>query len=660
MAGPKSSRRCDVDLGHFSPSQREVVQAGEGPLSILAGPGSGKTTVLAGRIAYLVDERGVQPSTILAVTFTTAAAAALRLRLGSVLGTTAQDLTVTTFHAMGLRLIKQWSAELGFGHSFPAVYGRDDARALLREVATGFGLEVAIEGRRPKADPWVMSLSTLAGAVERFRLGCSGALSTRDNQDGVDEELLRPVSAAYEALLQRRGAVDYAAMLAMPQRLFEAEPRALRVLQDSYRFVLADEFQDTSPIQFRLLRQVVEHHHNLAVVGDPRQVIYTWRGADPSLLFEFPTVYPDARVYPLDQNHRSTGVIVALSNALAAPLNYGGPSWTTNVQGPPARLYGAADEEDEARFVAREIQRLLASGAIEHPGQVAILFRTNAQARLLALTLRTAGLPFRVRADADLFAQPEVRDVVAYLRLAHCPTDGPALARVINVPPRRLRAVEQALRKRPVPAAELPLWAQKRGGPPARQAVEQFLAFLQELHQATRDCRPVQALELVLKRTEYGAWLAGQDNGAARRANLEELNAAMQASAAQDLASWLTDLHLGEVDGPPDARAVTLSTIHGAKGAEWPVVFLVGVEDGLLPHTRPGQATAGTPGDDEERRLAYVAVSRTQVLLYLVYCRSRRLSSDGEPVRCEPRRPSRFLRTVPPGLIERVDHSRAA
>lgn len=157
-------------------------------------------------------------------------------------------------------------------------------------------------------------------------------------------------------------------MLTLPQRLFEAEPRALRVLQDSYRFVLADEFQDTCPIQFRLLRQVVDHHHNLAVVGDPRQTVYTWRGADPSLLFEFPNVYPDARVYPLDQNHRSTGVIVALSNALAAPLNCGGASWTSNVQGPRSRLYGAADESDEAQFVAREIRGLLASGAIEHPG----------------------------------------------------------------------------------------------------------------------------------------------------------------------------------------------------------------------------------------------------------------------------------------------------
>ena len=650
-----------MDLAHFSPNQREIVRASDGPLSILAGPGSGKTTVLAGRIAYLVVERGVPPSTILAITFTTAAAATLRQRLAGVLGDAARDVTITTFHALGLRLIKQWSHELGFGHNLPAVYGREDARAVLREAAAGMGLELASEPGARDADPWAAPLASLAAAVERFRLVGAETTTPQHDRDGVDEELVRPLSAAYDALLQQRGAIDYTSMLTMPLHLFGVQPEALRVIQDAYRFVLADEFQDTCATQFCLLRQIVERHHNLAVVGDPRQTVYTWRGADPSLLLvEFARVYPDARIFPLDQNHRSTGVIVALGNALAAPLQYGGASWTSNVEGPRARLYGAVDEVDEAQFVAHEIQRLVGSGAIDHPGQVAILFRTNVQARALVLTLRTAGLPFRVRADADLFGQPEVRDMVAYLRLAHCPTDGPALARVINVPPRRLRAVEQALRKRPVPVAELPLWAQKRGGPPARQAVAQFLALVENLHQATVDCRPVEALDAVLDRTQYAVWLADQENGRVRLTRIEELRAVMEASAAPDVATWLTDLHLGDVDGPADTRAIALSTIHSAKGGEWPVVFVVGLEDGLLPHLRPGRMTEGTPGEDEERRLAYVAISRTQVLLYLVYCRTRRLSTGGAPARLEPRRPSRFLHALPAHLIERVDHTRVA
>ena len=383
-----------MDLDHFSPNQREIVQAGDGPLSILAGPGSGKTTVLAGRIAYLVVERNVPPSSILAITFTTVAAATLRQRLAGVLGDAANDVTITTFHALGLRLIKQWSHELGFGHSLPAVYGREDARAVLREAAAGLGLELAPEPSARDADPWAAPLASLATAVERFRLAGAETTVSPHDPDGVDEELVRPLSAAYDALLQQRGAIDYASMLTMPLHLFGIQPRALRVIQDTYRFVLADEFQDTCATQFRLLRQIVERHHNLAVVGDPRQTVYTWRGADPSLLLEFARVYPDARIFPLDQNHRSTGVIVALGNALVAPLQYGGASWTSNVQGPRARLYGAVDEVDEAQFVAHEIQWLLGSGAIDHPGQVAILFRTNVQARTLVLTLRTAGLPF--------------------------------------------------------------------------------------------------------------------------------------------------------------------------------------------------------------------------------------------------------------------------
>ena len=574
-----------------------MVETGDGPLSVLAGPGSGKTTVLVGRIAYLVEQRGVPPATILAITFTTTAAATLRQRLGGILGQLAQELTVTTFHALGLRLIKQWSCELGFGDYPPAVYGRDDARALLREAATGLGLQLAPDHREHDADPWAASLPKLDLAVERFRLGRTRTGATPDGADDFDEDLLRPLSEAYEALLKERGAIDYPSMLRLPLRLFADEPRALRLVQDAYRFVMADEAQDTSQIQFELLRHVVERHRNLAVVGDPNQAIHGWNGADPGILLNFPQLYPEAKVFPLDQNHRSTGIVVALSNVLAAPLEGGRGSWTNNVDGPRARIYGAIDEQDEARFVAAEIERMLRSTEIEHPGQVAVLFRTNAQARTLALALRTAGVPFRVRADADLFVQPEVRDIVAYLRLVHCPADGPALARVVNVPPRRLQAVEQALRKRPVPAAELPLWAQKRGGPAARRRVEEFLEMLGELQQSALHCPPVQAFRMVVDRTGYATWLVSQKEGAKRLDHLKEMERVMESSPAADLATWLVDMHLGETQGvtDADARAVTLSTIHSAKGGEWPVVFVTGLEEGLLPHMTSDSSGPNAP-----------------------------------------------------------------
>jgi DNA helicase-2/ATP-dependent DNA helicase PcrA len=443
-------------------------------------------------------------------------------------------------------------------------------------------------------------------------------------------------------------------MLTMPLRLFEKESGALRMFQDAYRFVMADEFQDTCHTQFDLLNQIVERHRNLAVVGDPRQTVFSFRSADPAMLLNFQNVYPEARVYPLDQNFRSTALIVALGNALAAPLNYGADGWTANNHGPKARVYCARDDIDEARFVANEIAKLVTNGTVEHPGQTAVLFRTNAQARILTLAMRAAGLPFRVRTDADLFVQSDVRDVVAYLRLAHCPTDAPALWRIVNVPPRRLRSIEQALRKQPVPVNALADWAQKRGGPPARHAVEDLLTLISDLHDATQNCLPANALETVLSKTALADWLARQENASTRLAHIAELRTVMSNSQAPDLATWLVDLHVGEADSSTEvgAPAVTLSTIHSAKGGEWPVVFVTGLEEGLLPHARSGHPGKTSAGEEEERRLAFVAVSRAQVLLYLVHCQTRSTGErDGPPL---VRRPSRFLRSLPPELVEQV------
>jgi ATP-dependent DNA helicase UvrD/PcrA len=320
-----------------------------------------------------------------------------------------------------------------------------------------------------------------------------------------------------------------------------------------------------------LLQHIVERHRNLAVVGDPGQCIHSWNGADPRLLVDFAKEYPEAHIFPLDQNHRSTGVVVALSNAVAAPLSDARESWTTNPPGPVARLYEAKDELDEARFVATEIVRLIDSQQIQHPGEAAVLFRTNVQARPLAVSLRAAGVPFRVRADADLFGAAEVRDLIAYLRLAHSPIDTAALGRVINVPSRRLAAIEQAFRKRPVPVAELASWAHRRGGPHARRTVEEFLEMLNELHQSTLDCRPVAALEMVLERTGYLVWLSSQKEGTSRINRVRDFHEVMTNAHAPDLSTWLIDMHLGDIEGSSaqTSNAVVLSTIHAAKGNEW-------------------------------------------------------------------------------------------
>jgi len=622
-----------LDLSRFNPTQRTAILAGDGPLLIVAGPGSGKTTVLAARITHLVTARGVAPTSILALTFATKASRELRVRLAGLLGAAAQGVDVATFHAFGLRVVRQWSETLGWGSGPLVVYGADDSRRLLRDVARA--CEVDLE-------QW--PLGELATRLERYRLAADG--STAEPSAAA----LATITGCYEDHLRRRGAVDYPAMLALPLRLLDDKPEALRLLQDSYRHVLCDEFQDVCAAQFRLLTLLAREHRNLVVVGDPMQTLYGWRGADVRFLHAFERDFPDARVVSLDQNFRATRSLVDLANALGAPLPYAHRLWTDNPPGEPPRLHVAKDEQTEARFVATEISRLCAEGRIDHPGEVAVLYRTNRQAEHLTLALREQRLPYRVRGAVDLFARREVRDAVAYLRLAHTPSDVTALARIVNTPPRHLVQLVEILRQKPIPIGDLPTLAHPYGV----SAVASALALdrlIADLHARSADLPPALLLDEALDRSGYRRWLEGQADGPEHLSHLATLRALAQ-QAETGLGPWLVDLQLGE-DLPAssdDAGTVVLTTIHGAKGGEWRVVFVVGFEEGLLPHARALVGDASEPdGIDSERRVAYVAVTRPREGLYLLYCENRRW---GE--RQEPRRPSRFLRGLPLERIERV------
>jgi len=621
-----------LDLSRLSPAQRQAVMAGDGPLLIVAGPGSGKTTVLAARIAYLVTSRALPPTSVLALTFATKATRELRARLGGLLSAVARGVDVTTFHAFGLRVVRQWSEALGWGPGPLAVYGAEEARRVLRDVAGELGVDL---------ERW--PLGELAARLERYRLASEPGAPP----SGLP---LAALAERYEAVLRRRGAVDYPAMLAQPLRLFAERPAALRVLQDSYHHVLCDEFQDVCAAQYRLLQLLAERHRNLVVVGDPLQTLYGWRGADTRFLVAFERDFPEARVVSLDQNFRATGRLVDLANALGAALPFSRRLWTDNPPGEPARLHVAADEEAEAAFVAAEIGRLCAEGRVAGPDEVAVLYRTNEQAHRLALALRERRLPYRVRGPGDLFARREVRDAVAYLRLAHCPDDAAALARIVNVPPRRLGRLAETLRAAPVPARELPALARSCGAAAVASA-EALVALIGELHACSGDWPPAALLDLALDRSDYRAWLAGQTDGEARLAHLAALRA-LAARAEGGLGAWLADLQLGEdvAAGPGAGEGVVLTTIHGAKGGEWRVVFVTGLEEGLLPHARAllDDAPEGE-GVEAERRVAYVAVTRPREGLYLLCCRTRRRGA-----RSEPRRPSRFLRGLPLARIERA------
>ncbi len=617
-----------LDLSRLSPQQRHAVLAPDGPILIIAGPGSGKTMVLAAKIAYLVTARQIPPASILAITFATKAACELRSRLRGLLGEQGSAVDVSTFHAFGLRIVAAWSEELGMGPGPPVVYAEHEARTLLRGLA---------RDRRIDLDHG--PIIQLAAEVDRVRLD-----GPRTERDRV---AIQPLAEAYEETLRRRGAVDYLAMLALPLRLFAERPHILRVCQDSYRFILCDEFQDIAASQYALLRQLAERHHNLTVVGDPLQTLYGWRGADVRFVDEFQHDFAEARTVDLHQNFRSTASIVAVAEALGSVLSHSHPLWTDNPVGEAVRVHAAADEDAETTFVVDEIERLLRDHIIEHAGEVAILYRTNYQALPFTIALRTRDIHYRVQGPGDLFARREVRDVLAYLRLAHNLHDRLALTRIVNVPPRQLARLHDQLREQPVPVSELLDRTVSDGSATLKRATI-LVTLIRELHDHAATLAIPKLMDQVIARTGYGAWLESQTDGPMRLANLRRLREIAE-RADGDLGAWLADLQL-TADEPPDRHdedRMLLSTIHRAKGGEWRVVFVVGVEEGLLPHAR---ALKGD-GDrqqaiEEERRVAYVAVTRARERLYLTYCQTR----QGR----ERRRPSRFLNGLPLQEIERA------
>ena len=602
----------------LTPEQQLAALAPEGPLLVLAGPGSGKTAVLAARIAHLVRDRGVGAPSILALTFATKAARELRERLNALIASAGDEVDIATFHSFGLRVVRQWPTELGFRPGPLTVYGEAQTQQLLRAVAA----EIGIDGAR-------IPLADLARAVERCRL-VGGVEPTSPLAD---------LAVAYEAQLLCRNALDFTAMLVLPVRLLRKQPAVARCLQAAYRAILVDEGQDVCPAQYALVQALAAGHRHLVLVGDPAQALYRWRGADGIALRRFLRDFPEARRMTLRRNFRSTPEIIQLANAVGAGLPGCQRLWTARPSGPQPVVGTLADEAAEADFVAAEVARLLRTGTIGGPGDVAILCRTNEQTRPLLPALRAHGVPSHAR--GDLFARREVRDALAYLRLALDPGDGDALRRVLNVPPRGLAAVAAALGADRAPAAELVALA-GRHGPAAGAAARQFLLLRDALHREVAGRSLDAALDLALDRSGYRAWLARQPDGAARLSHLAALRRLAE-RAEGDLAAWLAAVTLGDAEDADEAGRVRLLTIHAAKGSEWAAAFLVGWEEGLLPHRHALQGTDGAALEDE-RKVAYVAVTRPRERLTVTCCRQR---GDER----EARRPSRYLLELAGALV---------
>jgi DNA helicase-2/ATP-dependent DNA helicase PcrA len=573
-----------------------------------------------------VRQRGADPASILVVSFTTEAARRLRGEVARQLGDRAQDVSILTLHALGRKVIDTWAGQLGYDNR-PTVLHHAETQALLTSAASRLGW-----------DPATFPLGELAPAVDRCRL--------LPDEGARQSDPLARLADAYEERLRRHGAIDFVSMLALPLRLFRADERILRMLQDAYRWLLADEAQDMDRTQWALIELLAARHGNLLVAGDAAQSIFRWRGADHRALLTFPERYPAATVTTLDLCHRSTGHLVAVGNALSDLLAYRPPLRTDNPPGPFPRLLLAEDEHAEAEFVARQIGALLDRGLLPHPGEAAVLFRTRAQADVVASALRAAGVPYALHGHPDVFGARVVRDSLAYLRLAVNPGDRAALARIVDRPPRGLGRLAATLLEEPATTVELPGRAADFG-PAAMASAAALMATIYDLHaEAQRGASAVALLDRALDRSGYVAWIERHPEGTSRLRTLARLRELAQ-RAELPPAEWLDALALGDEPAPVEDEVVHLSSVHLAKGKEFRATFTLGLEEGLVPHYRAIRGTdAGQAALAEELRVLYVAVTRARERLHLSACRERTRGSQ-----TERRQPSRWLATLPPELL---------
>ena len=643
-----------MDLfANLNPPQAEAVRATEGPVLVVAGPGSGKTRVLIHRIAYLVQERGIFPYHILAVTFTNKAAREMLARLEALLGSDAKGLTIGTFHAFCARVLRREAEVLGLSRSF-VIFDEDDQRQLINRIIKAMNLNPSLF--KPAG-----VLSTISNAKNEMVTPVEFAPSSAWHAE------IQRVYTAYEAEKRANGALDFDDLLLEVELLFHSHPEILQQYQQRYRYLLVDEFQDTNKAQYNIVRQLAGEQSNLFVVGDEDQSIYSWRGADYHNILRFRADYPASRVIMLEQNYRSTGKILAAAQAVVDRNQQRTVKklWTQNSSGHPVQLLEAYDENEEARFVVDELLRLKRSGAVRLE-QCAVMFRTNAQSRALEDAFMQHNLPYRLVGAVRFYQRREIKDVLCYLRLIHNIDDELSLRRIINVPTRKIgeRTIEQlqdhaGVRGLSMGRALLEL-ADARSqrevtqsgmlSTAATNSLQGFGQMLAGLVGARDELALPELLERLLQESAYLSYLHdGTEEGEERISNVRELFTAVERYSALPpeaaLRSFLEDAALvSDTDETNwDQDAVTMLTLHSAKGLEFDTVFMVGMEEGICPHVRsledPDQM-------EEERRLCYVGVTRAKRRLYLVRAFRRTLFGSAEV-----RDPSRFLSDIPRSVL---------
>jgi len=640
-------------LAGLNPEQRKAVSHVEGPLLILAGAGSGKTRVLTHRVAWLLQVEHVRPDEVMAITFTNKAAGEMKERIEALVGPVARTMWISTFHSMCARLLRREAQRIGYKSTF-TIHDEDDRRRLIKRCMEELNVD-------PKRYP----PESISRQVSDAKNQLLGPAQFRE-QGGRFAQVAADVYELYEKRHAEMNAMDFDDLLMKTVELLEGYPDRLEHYQRSFRYVLIDEYQDTNHAQYRLANLLAGAHNNLAVVGDDDQSIYSWRGADIRNILEFERDYPDAEVIRLEQNYRSTQQILDAANAVVTHnrRRKGKNLWTPRGEGALVQVVEVADERAEAQFVASEVQKLLegeADGADRayRPDEVAVLYRTNAQSRVLEEQFGRYAIAYQVIGGPKFYERAEIRDLVAYLTILVNPDDAQRLVRIVNTPKRGIGATSlQRLQGHAASVGES-LWQTLRqadevpGLSPA--AVNGLLAFarIMEGLQATHAGRPVaEIVRSVLDETGYEAALAAQKTLEAegRLENIEEfVGVAAEYDKRADepsLDAFLQEISLySDTDAYADTSSLlTLMTLHNAKGLEFPVVFISGMEEGVFPHQR----SLDEQNVEEERRLAYVGITRAMDRLYLVHARARTLWGSAQY-----NIPSRFLDEIPRELTER-------
>jgi DNA helicase-2/ATP-dependent DNA helicase PcrA len=655
----------------LNPEQYEAAVTTEGPLLILAGAGSGKTRVLVHRTAYLLDSRRAEPWQIFMVTFTNKAAGEMRERLEKLYGPEIRSAWIGTFHALSARILRLEGYRLGFGQSF-SIYDADDSRRLIKKTMDAMNIDSSSRG---------IPLGSVVHEIDRAKNAGLGPKQFAEQAQAFDtpiQKISRAVYQKYQASLRRANAMDFGDLLLLAVELLKHHPEARHRFQRRFRYVMVDEFQDTNHVQFELLQLLSAEHGNLAVVGDDDQAIYRWRGADVKHILGFGGTYPNAKVVKLERNYRSTGNILAAANAVIRKnkQRHDKALKTEAESGPPLGLALVNRSEEEALLVARAIGARLRKGL--KPEAFAILYRQNAQSRLFEDTLRRERIPFVVIGGTSFYERAEVKDVLAYLRLLANPASVADFDRIANVPPRGLGDKSLAKLREAAEAEGLEGAAQLSVSQERLQAaglsdgaikkLRSLGRLLSELSEAAETESATEVARKIIERTEYLKYLSENDPATAddRIANVEELVtsiAELEEQAAKEpvddelglglagartpLQAFLDQAALVSPDDQAErGAAVSMLTLHSAKGLEFDVVFMVGMEEQTFPSKRAVDSEEGPEAMEEERRLCYVGMTRARKELLLTGARLRRIYGKEEV-----RWPSRFLGELPDGRV---------